>query len=365
MTFHRLCYIFLGVGLSLVFGVAQSKEGSLQSSGTAKPALTVATTLPVQVEWPRRIVAYGTIAPWQETLISSEISNYRISEVLVEVGDTVRKGQLLVTLASDTVAAELAQARAALAEAEATLAEAKANGDRARHLQHSAALSNQQSTQYLTAEQTASARVAAARARVQSEELRLSQTRILAPDEGVISARPATVGALAQSGQELLRLIRGGRLEWRAEVTAAEMSHLSVGGKVTIQPASGPPLAGQIRRIAPTVDPRTLNGLVYVDLPIGHTGARAGTFARGELALGHSQALTLPQSAVLLRDGFAYVFRLERGNTVAQTKVQVDRRAGDRVEITSGLDPTVAVVISGAGFLTDGDLVRVVDGSTP
>jgi hypothetical protein len=84
-------------------------------------------------------------------------------------------------------------------------------------------------------------------------------------------------------------------------------------------------------------------------------------FVRGELDLGSAPALTLPQSAVLLRDGFAYVFRVEPGDTVAQTKVEVARRRGDRIEILSGLDPTAAVVATGAGFLADGDPVRVVD----
>jgi multidrug efflux pump subunit AcrA (membrane-fusion protein) len=115
--------------------------------------------------------------------------------------------------------------------------------------------------------------------------------------------------------------------------------------------------------VAPTVDPQTLNGLVYVDLPVSETGntLRAGTFARGEFALGKAPALVLPQSAVLLRDGFSYVFRREDKDRVAQTKVAIGRRAGDQIEITGGLEPNAQVVASGAGFLADGDIVRVVN----
>ncbi len=92
--------------------------------------------------------------------------------------------------------------------------------------------------------------------------------------------------------------------------------------------------------VAPTVDPQTRNALVYVDLPTPAAGGalRAGMFARGEFELGRAAALTLPQSAVLLRDGFAYVFRIE-GDKAVQTKVSVGRRAGERIEITGGLEP--------------------------
>ena len=88
-------------------------------------------------------------------------------------------------------------------------------------------------------------------------------------------------------------------------------------------------------------------------------------FARGEFDIGQGQGLTLPQSAVLLRDGFAYVLRVGPDSKVSEAKVTVGRRVGDRVEITGGLDANVRVVASGGGFLSDGDTVRVVDGSAP
>ena len=185
------------------------------------------------------IAAYGNITPWQEAVIGAELSGYRLTEVLVNVGDLVTQGQLLARLASDTVSAELAQSRAAVEEAEARLAEARADADRARRVEERGALSAQQINQLLTGEQTAMARVHAAQAKVQADELRLSQTRILAPDDGAISARTATVGSLAQNGEELFRLIRGGRLEWRAEVTAAELARVRPGMAATLLPPWG------------------------------------------------------------------------------------------------------------------------------
>ena len=364
----------LVLGLAAIWGVTRDSgdAGERRSAvvadhaataAGAKPALTVMAITPQWVEWPRLLAANGNIAAWQEAVISAEISNLRLTEVRVNVGDRVQKGQVLARISSDSVDAALAESRASVAEAEAMLAEARANGDRARQFQATGFLSAQSINQYLTAEKTALARLNAARARMQAEQLRLAQTAVRAPDDGVISARTATVGSMAQPGQELFRLIRGSRLEWRAEVSAADLGKLKPGVAATLTAPNGERIQGRVRMVAPTVDPQTLNGLVYVDLPVAETGnaLRAGTFARGEFELGRERALSLPQSAVLLRDGFSYVFRLDDRNTVAQTKVAVGQRLGDEIEIVSGIAADTRVVASGAGFLADGDRVRVVD----
>jgi RND family efflux transporter MFP subunit len=276
------------------------------------------------------------------------------------VGDAVRQGQVLAVFASDMAQADLAQIKASVAEAEATLAEAAVNAQRARELQASGALSAQQINQYLTAERTAQSRLEAQRAAAKVQQIRLQQTQVLAPDSGVISARSATVGAVVPAGQELFRLIRQGRLEWRAEVASTDLATIRPGQTVQVTPAGGAPVAGKVRMVAPTVDPTTRNGLVYVDLPAPGT-AKAGMFARGEFEVGGSTGLTLPQSAVLLRDGFSYVLAVGADSKVTQLKVGVGRRVGDRIEVTGGLPAGARVVATGAGFLSDGDLVRVVE----
>lgn len=330
-----------------------------------KPALTVATTVPQRTSLPIKLPANGNIAAWQEASVGAEGVALRLTEVLVNVGDRVRKGQVLATFAPDTLRADVAQARAALAEAEANAAEAAGNADRARSLQTTGALSASQINQYLTSEKTARAKVEAARALFQAQQVRLNQTQVLAPDAGVISARTATVGAVVGNGTELFRLIRQGRLEWRAEVTSVELGRITTGTTAIVTAASGARLAGRVRTIGPTVDPQTRSALVYVDLqplPGGASGsARAGMFARGEFDLGATPALTVPQPAVVVRDGFSYVLRVNPDNRVAQVKVQTGRLAGDRVEITGGLAPDARIVASGGGFLNDGDLVRVND----
>ncbi|MDO9165936.1 MAG: efflux RND transporter periplasmic adaptor subunit, partial [Rhodoferax sp.] len=284
--------------------------------------------------------------------------------------------------------ADVAQARAGVAEATANAAEATANADRVRTLQSTGTFSGQQINQYLTAEQTARARVESAKAVLAAQQLRLQNTQVLAPDSGVISARSATVGAVVANGTELFRLIRQGRLEWRAEVTSTELGRMVPGTRVTVTAASGTQLPGKVRMVAPTVDPQTRAGLVYVDLPpmlapasaaapgrprpatapaggsavreATSVGVIPGMFARGEFELGSSNALTVPQQSVVVRDGFSYVFRLNADQRVSQIKLQTGRRVGDRVEVLDGIAADAVLVASGAGFLNDGDLVKAV-----
>ena len=326
----------------------------------AKPALSVVVVQPQRATLPLATRANGNIAAWQEASIGTEANGLRLADVKVNVGDVVKRGQTLATFAPESMQADLLQMRAAVAEAEATLGDASANAQRAKSLQATGALSEATINQYLTAEQTARARLDAQRAGLRARQLKVSQTAVLAPDDGVISARSATVGAVLPAGQELFRMIRQGRLEWRAEVPSSDMGQIKPGARVSVTPAGGEPIAGTVRMVAPTVDPQTRNGIVYVDLPVPGN-ARAGMFARGEFALGSSSALTLPQSAVQQREGFSYVFKVGADNKVTQTKIDTGRRFGERIEVSGGLGADARVVAMGGGFLAEGDTVRIVD----
>ena len=350
-------FLLASAGLWAYSSATHAQDGA----NAPRPALTVQTAPPQRTAMAQRLVANGNVAAWQEASIGAESNGLRLTEVRVNVGDSVKAGQVLATFAAEMVQADVAQARASLLEAKAHAAEAASNAERARTLQASGALSAQQIEQYTTAAQAAQARVEAAQALLQAQQLRLQHTQVRAPDHGVISARSATVGAVVGAGTELFRMVRKGRLEWRAEVTATELGRLRPGTAAQVTAASGASVQGQLRMVAPTVDPQTRNALVYVDLP-AHPDLRAGMFARGEFLLGQSDALTVPQDALVVREGFTYLFVLGADQRVQRLKVQPGRRAGERVEILSGLDAGAPVVVRGAGFLNDGDLVRVASG---
>lgn len=355
--------LLLLVGLGLAIGGNHPPGPTV--AATANPALSVSVISPEIRDIPIDLTANGSIAAWQEAVIGAEVGDLRLNAVNVQIGEAVKKGQILATFSDESVLTDVAQSRAMLAEAEANLAAAKVDAARATKISPVGALSAQQVDQYLTAEKTARAKVQLAKAQLDAQLLRLKYTKVLASDDGVISSRAATLGAVAAKGQELFRLIRQNRLEWRGEVTAAEMTQLTAGVAVTVEVPNVGSIEGSVRFLAPTLDEQSRNGLVYVDLPhAAQSGLRAGMFARGEFHLGISSGLTVPQDALSLREGFSYVFRLaeQTGDRarVNQVKVQLGRRSGDKLEVLSGLSPEDRLVAGGASFLADGDNVRVV-----
>src|SRR5262245_41668277 len=160
----------------------------------------------------------------------------------------------------------LQQTEAAVAEAEANVAEAQANAQRAERLGKTGALSQQDATQYLTRGRTAQAQLESARARLHSQKLALEYTRVVAPDDGVISSRKATLGMVAAPGTELFRLVRQNRLDWRAELSGAQLTQVHIADAATVQLVDGTVAHGKVRQIAPVLDENTRIGIAYVEL---------------------------------------------------------------------------------------------------
>jgi HlyD family secretion protein len=359
-----LILIALGAVSLPAIGLLSSKSMAQTAPATApaaaaKAALSVSVVSPSNGNLALKLAANGTVAAWQEAIIGAEVNGLKLTDVRVNVGDVVRKGQVLATFAAEGVQADLLQAQASLAEAEASSSAASADAQRAATLKDTGALSVQQIAQFNTAEQTAKARVQAAKAMVAAAQVRRNNAQLTAPDNGIISARNATVGSVVGAGAELFRMVRQGRLEWRAEVTSSEIAKIKPGTVVSITAASGAAINGKVRIVAPTVDPQTRNALVYVDIP-QHPDIKAGMYAKGEFSLGSANALTLPQQALVLRDGFTYAMRVDAGNKISQIKLQTGKRSGDAVEILSGVKAGEKFVASGAAFLADGDTVKIV-----
>ncbi len=333
---------------------SNSKGDATATVAPAKQAASYRLTITVEEATLQQLVnqlsANGTVQAWQEASIGAASGGLRIENVLVNVGDTVRKGQVLATMDHQGVAAQWAQAKAQFELA-------SADARRAKSIAHSDALSKQQLDQYLTQEKVARAQLNGARERIANAVVRAS-------DAGIISARNASVGAVPAQGQELFRLIRAGRLEWRAELTPEAAGGITLGTAVKIQSPqrhTGQFINGKVRAIAPIADSQTRNITVYVDLPIGiqNKGWRGGLYANGEFEQGQRSAITLPQQAVVVRDGFYYAFVLQSDGRVQERKLQTGARDAGRVEILDGVRAGERVAVQGAGFLHDQDLVRL------
>ncbi|MCB1682865.1 MAG: efflux RND transporter periplasmic adaptor subunit [Pseudomonadales bacterium] len=367
------CAIAIGViGISALRpdggpeGTAAQRTGSQNTAArpaTAHAALTVSTVRPVAILWPETVVANGAIAAWQEAVVAAEVAGLRLVELLVDVGDRVTAGQLLARFDPAPMLAAFAQQKASLAEANARLAEAEANSNRARQLHATQMISEQDLISATTRTDAAQAQVELARARLTTAQLNLDNTRVLAPDDGVISARSAMLGAVAAPGMELFRLVRQKRLEWRAELTGADIAGIEVGDRAEITLPDDSTVHGMVRQVAPTLDSGTRTGIVYVslDAQAASSEARPGMFVTGRILQRDKAGISLPSSALVLRDGYSFVFVVdaEEGRAM-QKKVVIGRRAQDVVEVLSGVSLDDAVIASGGAFLNDGDIVRVV-----
>lgn len=371
MNFKQNKKSWIVLGLVITAGAAWWAVGAkhadqaqeTQSTATAgnaassKAALTVDVVQPQHAMMQPTLLANGNISAWQEAVIGTEVSGLAIQEVLVNVGDAVKRGQVIARFNSSTVQADLAQAQANFAEAQASMREAEGNAKRAREIQETGALSKQQIDQYLIAEASAQARAQSAQAALQAQHIRLKQTVLIAPDSGVISKRDATVGQVVSSGVELFRLIRQNRIEWRGEFNSVDIGKVNPGMAVKLTLTDHSEIAGTVRVTAPTADSSTRNTLVYVDIPSGK--AKPGMFAKGEVTLAATQVYALPYSAVVMRDGFNYLMQVDSTNHVHQLKVQLGNSQGSLVEVRHLRESQARYVASGGAFLSDGDLVRI------
>jgi HlyD family secretion protein len=358
----RMGWIIAIIAVAGIVAIILARQGSQEQSAPQAAAMTVTTVQLTELDLARTITANGSIFPWQEIVIGPEVAGYRVAAVNVDVGDEVKRGQELVRLRDDLLAADAASKRANVRQAQATLENAAAAYRRAASLTVSGALSQSDVDKLRSEELAAQARVEVAKAELDAAELRLKLTRVTAPDDGVISVRNVTVGQIAQTGGEMLRMVRKGRIEWRAEIPESRLREVSVNQAVKLTTADGAQLDGKVRTVAPTVESASRAGLVYVD--IDSANARPGMFARGEIVVERSAAQMLPIASIVIQDGYSYVFGLTPNGTVERHHVETGIVKDDLIEILSGVQPNDQVVAKGAGFLKDGDHVNVVSADT-
>ncbi|MFT3931192.1 MAG: efflux RND transporter periplasmic adaptor subunit [Spongiibacteraceae bacterium] len=322
-----------------------------KTTAQAAPALTVQAASAKRVEWPQTIQVSGPIVAWQEAIIGSEIAGQRLVELRVNVGDRVKKGDVLARYNTDTLQAEQAELKALWQQAEADRVRALA-------LDGVGALSRQQVDNYIN-------QAAVAKARLDAKNLQLRYATVVAPADGVVSARSATLGAIGTVGSELFRLILNGRLEWRGELSAEQLPLVKAGQTVALALPDGTTAQAKIRQLSPSLDARSRMATAYADIAPG-SGAHAGMYVSGTIAMQARSALVVPAVSVIIRDGRNYVFTIGAANSsdastkVTQQLVTTGRHRDSEIEITSGLNESARVVLQGAGFLNDGDSVRVV-----
>lgn len=346
----------LAVAIGVTASLLSPSEGSEEPK--TKPGLAVTIAQVRDATLPLRIPASGTVAAVDEVILGSEVAGLSVAELTVDEGDRVKKGQVLARLNRSILDAQLAQMNAQIVGAQASAEETAANQRRAVELGERGFISKQSIDQRRSAAINARAQVATLSAQRDELLARLAQTVITAPVDGIIASRGVSQGQVVTNGTELFRIIRDGKLEWKAELPDYQLTQLSLLQHAQVSLGSGQAIDGQIRLIAQKIDERSRNGVVHVALP-DDARLRAGMFARGEIVGGEMPALTVPQASVVTKDGESFVFTVTREGRAHQTKVEVGARSASLIEIRRGLARGNEVVLDGAGLLTDGDQVRV------
>jgi len=352
--------------LALVVATAVSacKKGDAEAEAAAQAAaaMAVSTAPVVRREMPRSLTVSGPVSPVEEMQLGVEVTGLRVTSLNADVGQSVRRGQVLLTLDHRTLDSDLAQASAALREAEAGAALARSNLARGQQLASGKYISAM-ALDELRANRTASeARLGTARAARDAAALRRSFADLRAPADGLISKRLVQPGQVVAAGTPLMHLIKDSRLEWRAELPASQLASVKPGDIIRLTSPTGDAVEGRVRAVSPGVDTATRTGTLYANLPAGLIQAgtlQPGTYLEGRIETGIGQATGIPLAAVVLRDGFPTVFTVDAESVVHQQRIETAGKDGGFVEV-SGLKGGMQVVVEGAGFLADGDKVRVV-----
>jgi RND family efflux transporter MFP subunit len=357
------------LGLAVIGGGAyvalKPKPPAVAAATKTSSALTV-TVAPVQKGIvPRTLMITGSLAARDELPIGTETEGLAISDVLVDIGDHVKQGQVLVRFNSSVLRAQLQQSQASLNEAEANAVEARANWKRADELAKSGWMSGQDHDNRRAVAATMEARVGVAQANLALAEAKLRQAEVRAPSDGTISARNARVGAVMSAGGDpLFRMIRDDRIELVAELPEADLALIKAGQPITlhVDGAADPSATakGMVRLVEPTVDQRTRIGRVRIDVE-RNANTLPGMFVSGMVTLGQTAALVVPEKSVIYQNGEPRVQIIDADGNTETRPVTLGPRDLNSIAILSGVTAGERVALRGATYLKSGDHVTIVD----
>jgi RND family efflux transporter MFP subunit len=380
--FPLLSALLLGLA-SACLPVAAAFAGDAKLAQKAKPP-AVTVTEAKKISFVDNVLVTGSLAPREEVLVGPEIDGYRLTELLAEEGDYVKKGQVLAKLSREILEAQLAQNSASLsktqasidqvrnqiAESEATLRQAEDAFNRVKPLRESGVASQASFDEREAAFRTARARLAAQKeglkfaeaeqilmqAQRQELEIKLGRTDIRAPADGIVSRRTARMGAVSSSSAEpLFRIIKDGDIELDAEVPEFYMTKLKAGQRARVEIEGDGERKGTVRLVSQEVNTSSRLGRVRIflggaaDLPIG-------MFAKAMIDAGQRDAIGVPSTAVLYQNESATVLAVLDGK-VRERTVKPGLFAGDSVEIKEGLKEGEVVVMRAGSLLRSGDSI--------
>lgn len=360
------CVVFaLGVWIGKQTSTTQTKtdipksQVHQDSSSSKTAVLTVESVSPVAIDVKNSLSTNGVIAAKQTAQVGARLSGVAIESVAVQVGDFVKKGQVLAVLDDLAIHEQVAQAQADLEQAMVNHEQAMTDLQRIEPLLEMDAVSRQQVDIQRTAVKQAQTAINHAKARLNTAKNQMTNTKVIAPVSGIISDKQAHVGMVV-SGSPLFTIITDGKLEWQATLTSVQANLVNVGTKAVLTVANNP-ITAVVEKLSPTANDKR-EVIAHVSLPVG-SGVKAGVYQTGELILGEKAGFGIPKSSLVIEDGQAHIWQLmptdDGLHKVAKVLIDVQGYQGELA--IADVSSDVLMVKQGASFLNDGDVVKVVE----
>jgi HlyD family secretion protein len=354
-------FAIAAIALVAFLGVRLTKVLTVKPALGNRPVPTVSVTEIGISKVPTTVSIIGTIGARYDMPIGVEGDGGRVSAILVEAGDHVKRGQVLARLNVSVLEPQVANLEAALEQSHAEAELADAEYRRAQAVGASGALSVEETGRRKSSSVTAAAKVKFAEAQLNEAKAKLARADIRAPEDGIILTRNVEVGQTAMAGGDaLFRLSKGGEVEMRGQVAEQDLPLLVVGQEVNVRLTGTSKIyPGKIRLLGAVIDPATRLGMARITLT-PDPNLRPGAFARADVTVSNAERSVLPQTAVLTDDRGSYVLIVNKQNKVERRAVRVSGIVQNGVTIADGVAGTDQVIATAGAFLTEGEVVKPV-----
>jgi RND family efflux transporter MFP subunit len=323
----------------------------------------VTVAVPVEQKVTRYFEATGNAAAINSANLVARVSGF-LKEIAYQDGMPVKKGTHLFTIEPEPYQLKLQQAQAAEAGADATATQAQAEFDRQQELVSRQAASKAALDNATANRDSTKAKLLQAQADTKQAQINLDYTRVIAPFDGIVTARQVSLGELVGGSgtQVLATIVQLDPIYVNFNASERDVLHvrdmlvkrkqtagdlLGTDVEVGLQTDPGFPHKGKLDYIAPTVNPAT--GTLAARAELANTARLMlpGFFVRIRVPLEEAPALLVPSVALGADQAGRYLMIVDRENTVQQRKVTVGPAVGDLAVIESGLKPDERVIVAG------------------
>ena len=371
--------ILIVVGL-IAFAVVNGINSRIKAAAVVREETVAQAVIPVEVIHAKRgamkdeIALPGNIQAFSDAPVYARSSGY-MKKWYFDIGAHVKAGQLLAEIESPEVDQQLAQARADLGTAQANMKLAELTMNRYQGLLKLEAIARQDVDNATGAYEADKATVASQQANVKRLEQMVGFEKVVAPFDGVITARNTDVGQLVNAGnggpaQELFHISSSTKLRIFVSVPQTYSNAVipGTGAEINLAEAPGRHYAGRVARNSTTIDPATRTLLTEVDIDNASGSLLPGAYAEVHLKLpAATPAFVVPVSALVFRADGLQVAVVRDGNRAELVHITQGRDFGNEVEVTSGISENDLIIVNTPDSLTSGAAVHIEsqDGSRP